>query len=82
MCPALTVLRDRYEYISHLILNAGTASYSHLDNLAQLYDMFTHPIFASTHPRSNVQKNGVMSDDNLGYVWQCNVFGHYCVVCL
>ncbi|PIL26422.1 hypothetical protein GSI_12179 [Ganoderma sinense ZZ0214-1] len=72
-------VNQKYEYISHLILNAGTASYTHLDNMVQLYDMFAHPIFASTHPRSNVQRNGVMSDDNLGYVWQCNVFGHYCV---
>ncbi len=76
----LTMLRRRYEYISHLILNAGTATYSHLDTRVQLYDMFVRPFFASTHPRSNIQKNGVLSADNLGYVWQCNVFGHYCVV--
>ncbi|KAM5539663.1 hypothetical protein V8D89_006772 [Ganoderma adspersum] len=72
-------ITQKYEYISHLILNAGTATYSHLDTPIQLRDMLCRPIFASTHPRSNVQKAGVLSEDNLGYVWQCNFFGQYSV---
>ncbi|KAI0820494.1 hypothetical protein BC628DRAFT_1422829 [Trametes gibbosa] len=68
---------QKYEYISHLILNAGTATYSHFDILGFLYDVLQHPIHTVEHPRRNIQVNGVLSNDNLGYTWQCNVFGHY-----
>ncbi|KAI0632626.1 hypothetical protein C8Q77DRAFT_1218157 [Trametes polyzona] len=68
---------EKYEYITHLIFNAGTATYSHLDILGFVYDLFTHPIDAIEHPRRNMQVNGVLSKDNLGFTWQCNVFGHY-----
>ncbi|TBU37237.1 hypothetical protein BD309DRAFT_974457 [Dichomitus squalens] len=68
---------DRYEYISHLIFNAGTATYSHLDILGFVLDLFRWPVHAVHHPRRNMQVNGVLSKDNLGYTWQCNTFGHY-----
>ena len=32
------------------------------------------------HPSYIVQRKGVMSDDGLGWTWQCNVFGHYILV--
>ncbi|CDO76590.1 hypothetical protein BN946_scf184868.g4 [Trametes cinnabarina] len=70
-------ISQKYEHISHLIFNAGTATYSHLDIPGFLYDLFTHPIHAVEHPRRNIQLNGVLSDDGLGFTWQCNVFGHY-----
>ncbi|TBU23768.1 hypothetical protein BD311DRAFT_730733 [Dichomitus squalens] len=66
-----------YEYISHLIFNAGTATYSHLDILGFVLDLFRWPVHAVHHPRRNMQVNGVLSKDNLGYTWQCNTFGHY-----
>ena len=31
-------------------------------------------------PSYTVQRKGVMSDDGLGWTWQCNVFGHYILV--
>ncbi|EIW56997.1 uncharacterized protein TRAVEDRAFT_73290 [Trametes versicolor FP-101664 SS1] len=68
---------QKYEYVSHLIFNAGTATYSHLDILGFTYDLLIHPIDAIEHPRRNMQINGVLSEDGLGYTWQCNVFGHY-----
>ena len=34
-----------------------------------------------TNPQYNVQRRAVMSDDGLGWTWQCNVFGHYILVC-
>ncbi|KAH9939356.1 uncharacterized protein BXZ73DRAFT_43814 [Epithele typhae] len=75
----LNRLRSRYPYISHLIFNAGTATYSHLDIPGFVYDLFTQPIFAIQHPTRNIQVNGITSKDHLGYAWQCNVFGHYVV---
>ncbi|PIL26432.1 hypothetical protein GSI_12190 [Ganoderma sinense ZZ0214-1] len=68
---------DKYEYLSHLIFNAGTATYSHLDLLGFTLDFLRFPIHAIQHPRRNIQVNGVLSKDNLGYTWQCNIFGHY-----
>ena len=70
----------RYDHISHLVLNAGTATYSHFDYLLYSYDIVRYPTLTVTHPRANIQKAGILSEDNLGYAWQCNVFGHYCVV--
>jgi 3-keto steroid reductase len=34
-----------------------------------------------TNPSYSVQRRAVMSDDGLGWTWQCNVFGHYILVC-
>ncbi|KAI0716004.1 hypothetical protein C8T65DRAFT_642505 [Cerioporus squamosus] len=68
---------QKYEYLSHLVFNAGTATYSHLDVLGFAWDLLRYPIHACQHPRRNIQVNGVLSKDNLGYTWQCNVFGHY-----
>ncbi|KAI0776581.1 hypothetical protein BD413DRAFT_644898 [Trametes elegans] len=68
---------QKYEFISHLIFNAGAVTYSHFDILGFIYDLLTHPIHAVEHPRRNIQNNGVYTKDGLGYTWQCNVFGHY-----
>ena len=32
------------------------------------------------YPSYVVQRKGLMSDDELGWTWQCNVFGHYTLV--
>ncbi|PCH42767.1 hypothetical protein WOLCODRAFT_102597 [Wolfiporia cocos MD-104 SS10] len=68
---------QKYPYISHLICNAGLATYSHLDYWVFFRQVFEDPLDAVRHPMFNVQKSGAMSQDNLGHVWQCNVFGHY-----
>lgn len=44
------------------------------------YQLFTEPIVAVTFPIYKKQHTGVMSSDGLGWVWQCNVFGHYLLV--
>ncbi|KZT05141.1 uncharacterized protein LAESUDRAFT_702717 [Laetiporus sulphureus 93-53] len=66
-----------YPYVSHLICNAGLATYSHLDFGVFFRQAFASPTAAVRNPAFNIQKAGVLSKDNLGYVWQCNVFGHY-----
>ncbi|OSX57027.1 hypothetical protein POSPLADRAFT_1041828 [Postia placenta MAD-698-R-SB12] len=68
---------QKYPYISHLICNAGVAKYSHLDFPKFFRQCFESPTGAIHHPAFNIQKTGTMSTDGLGYVWQCNVFGHY-----
>ncbi|GBE87210.1 hypothetical protein BKA93DRAFT_769753 [Sparassis latifolia] len=70
-------ISQEYPYISHLICNAGLATYSHVDFLVFLEQFLQSPRRAVESPRCNVQKSGVMSKDGLGFVWQCNIFGHY-----
>ena len=36
-------------------------------------DTFVHPVY-------KLQPKGMKSEDGLGWVWQCNVFGHYVMV--
>ncbi|KAI0945840.1 hypothetical protein AcV7_009969 [Taiwanofungus camphoratus] len=70
-------ISQKYPYISHLICNAGVATYSHIDYLIFFRQCLESPLLAVRHPAFNVQTNGAISKDNLGFVWQCNVFGHY-----
>ncbi|KAH9955571.1 hypothetical protein BC827DRAFT_1236492 [Russula dissimulans] len=71
-----------YPYVSHLVCNAGVAPFLKISwslllrqvwrNLLELnlFDLVTNPSY-------NIQHTGLMSDDGLGWAWQCNVFGHY-----
>jgi 3-keto steroid reductase len=71
--------------VSHLVCNAGVAPYLNISwplflrqvwrNLLEL-NMFE----LVTLPSYNIQRKAMMSDDGLGWVWQCNVFGHYILV--
>jgi 3-keto steroid reductase len=40
----------------------------------------TQPLAAVTAPRYYLQNQGEISVDGLGWVWQCNVFGHFVLV--
>lgn len=76
----------RYPYVSHLVCNAGVAPFLGISwplLFRQLWrDMFELNLFGLvTNPSYNVQRRAVMSDDGLGWTWQCNVFGHYILVC-
>ncbi|CCL98834.1 uncharacterized protein FIBRA_00839 [Fibroporia radiculosa] len=70
-------ISEKYPYISHLICNAGVSTYSHINYIIFARQCFESLLKAVLHPTYNVQKVGVISGDNLGFVWQCNVFGHY-----
>ncbi|KAL1747740.1 hypothetical protein HDZ31DRAFT_60920 [Schizophyllum fasciatum] len=75
---AARTLRERYSYISHLIFNAGGASFVRIDFLKVVRQLFTRGLLnIVTHPEYNVENVGETSADGLGYVWQFNVFGHY-----
>ena len=76
----------RYPYVSHLVCNAGVAPFLGISwslLFQQLWrDMLELNVFGLvTNPQYNVQRRAVMSDDGLGWTWQCNVFGHYILVC-
>jgi 3-keto steroid reductase len=71
-----------YPYVSHLVCNAGVAPFVGI-SWTLLFQQFCrdmlelNPFGLVTNPSYNVQRRAVMSDDGLGWTWQCNVFGHY-----
>ncbi|KIJ70394.1 hypothetical protein HYDPIDRAFT_78786 [Hydnomerulius pinastri MD-312] len=70
-------VEEKYPYVSHLICNAGVASFTRIDWPLAIYHLFTMWVSAVTKPRYYLQACGEVSQDGLGWAWQCNVFGHY-----
>jgi 3-keto steroid reductase len=68
---------QRYPYVSHLICNAGVAGMIGIDWPVAFKQILTSPLAAFTAPEYNLQVAGEISVDGLGWVWQCNVFGHF-----
>jgi 3-keto steroid reductase len=75
------LLMCRVPYITHLVFNAGVASFKSIDYWAYLKQLFTSPLASITAPVFYKQHKGEISSDNLGWVWQSNVFGHFVLVC-
>lgn len=76
----MLIWRISYPYISHVICNAGVAPFLSINWFHLARQLATNFMGALTYPRYNIQEKGLMSDDGLGWVWQCNVFGHYVLV--
>ncbi|KAF9224356.1 NAD(P)-binding protein [Gyrodon lividus] len=70
-------ISQTYPYVSHLICNAGVACFAQIDWLLAVWYLLTDWVSAVTTPRYYIQSTGDVSQDGLGWVWQCNVFGHY-----
>ncbi|KAJ3827802.1 3-keto sterol reductase [Lentinula raphanica] len=70
-------LEHNYPYVSHLICNAGIAPFTEIYWPSCIYQLVTNPLAAMTTPRFYLQTWGEISQNGYGYVWQCNVFGHY-----
>lgn len=70
----------RFPYVSHLICNAGVVSFKSLDLVKAWTQVFTDFVGSMTSPNYVVQHVGELSVDGLGWVWQCNLFGHYALV--
>jgi 3-keto steroid reductase len=70
----------RYPYVSHLICNAGVASFTGVDYSVCLKQFCISPVAAVSTPEYYIQRRGELSVDGFGWVWQCNVFGHYALV--
>ncbi|KAF8629352.1 hypothetical protein AX15_003488 [Amanita polypyramis BW_CC] len=68
---------SRYPYVSHLICNAGLASFDRIYWFSAIKQVILHPMNAVTRPTFYLQHKGEESVDGLGWVWQCNFFGHF-----
>ncbi|KAF7313423.1 hypothetical protein HMN09_00498200 [Mycena chlorophos] len=67
----------RHSYISHLILNAGIAPFAHIKWLVAIRQVLHNLFEAITRPAFYAQTVGELTDDGLGFTFQCNYFGHY-----
>lgn len=72
--------QQRFPYVSHMVLNAGVGSFTGINWWGAAYEICTGFKTAVTAPGYKIQATGEMSGDGLGWVWQCNIFGHYVLV--
>lgn len=72
-------ISKQYPYITDFICNAGLASFNGIHWPSCLAQLMTEPINALTAPRFYHQNQGELSVDGLGWVWQCNMFAHFCL---
>ncbi|KAJ7762754.1 hypothetical protein DFH07DRAFT_813350 [Mycena maculata] len=70
-------MSKKHSYISHLVLNAGIANFTHIDWLLCFKQLSSGFLSAITAPQFYVQSAGEVSVDGLGWIWQSNLFGHY-----
>ena len=68
-------------YISHLVCNAGVVSFKRINWAGCISQLIRDPVSAVSRPDYYVQYVGEVSSDNLGWVWQSNVFSHFVLVC-
>ncbi len=73
----LDVKFSSYPYISHLIFNAGNASYDRISWTLLLKQMLTDPFNIASQPSYNLHVTGERSVDGLGWMFQANLFSHY-----
>lgn len=73
-------LDKRYTRIDYLFINAAQGVYGGIDWLQAVVEVFQNPIQAVTNPTYKLQRTGVESADNMGLVFQANVFGPYYLI--
>ncbi|KAF9042965.1 hypothetical protein BJ165DRAFT_1481981 [Panaeolus papilionaceus] len=73
-------LRTKLPYITHLVLNAGTAPFKGLIYWKAALQFLTEPLAFMTYPKFYSQYSGQISKDNLGWIWQSNLFSHFVMV--
>ncbi|CAE6446193.1 unnamed protein product [Rhizoctonia solani] len=69
-----------FPYITHLVLNAGIGNFIGINWPLAVWEICTRFKTAVTSPGFKIQGTGKTSQDGLGWVWQCNVFGHFVLV--
>ncbi|KZT55329.1 NAD(P)-binding protein [Calocera cornea HHB12733] len=73
-------MKQKYGYITHLFLNAGTGNFVAVNWPLCAWQILTEGYTALMYPRFKVQGLGAMTDDGYGLVWQSNVLGHFMMV--
>ena len=74
------MVRERYPHVTHVVLNAGSSAWIGMNWFHAIWMMMTQFRYAVTWPAYKLQRTGDKSDDNFGWVWQCNVGAHWILV--
>ncbi|CDZ96536.1 C-3 keto reductase [Phaffia rhodozyma] len=73
-------VKTNYPYVTHLFNNAGVGAWAGIHWPSAFFECLTDPIKGMTDPEFKKQYQGWKSEkDGLGWVWQCNVFSHWCI---
>ncbi|KAG8986541.1 hypothetical protein FRB90_003933, partial [Tulasnella sp. 427] len=72
-------VKQKYPYVSHLVLNAGLIAYKGIDFAIVTKQLLTDFQGLVSRPEFKLQNVGETSEEGFGYVWMCNVFGHYII---
>lgn len=70
-------LSKTHHAIDYIFLNAAQGVYDGIDWIGATIECCTNPIRGVTYPTYKIQRVGVKSKDDLGLVFQANVFGPY-----
>lgn len=74
-----TEIVRRHRYITHLVCNAGGGPFTGIDFVTATREILRNFLSAVTQPTFILSRTGDMTDDGLGWTWQTNVFGHWCL---
>lgn len=74
---AVYELSKNHDNLNYIYLNAAQGVYDGIDWWGATVECCSNPIKGVTYPTYKIQKVGVKSKDDLGLVFQANVFGPY-----
>ena len=63
-----------------MVFNAGLMAYAGIDWLIVAKQLLTEPKEVFAAAKFKIQHTGMTPDEGYGYIWQCNVFGHFIIV--
>jgi 3-keto steroid reductase len=67
----------KYHQLDYFFANSAQGVYDGIDWIGAVREICANPIKGATDPHYKIQRIGVMSQDGMGLVFQCNVFGPY-----
>lgn len=73
-------LVKRYTAIHYFFANAAQGTYDGINWMGAVRQLVSDPLEAVTTPNYRLQKTGILSKDEMGLVFQANVFGPYYLI--
>lgn len=70
----------KYTYLDYFFANSAQGVYGGIDWIGAVKEICANPIKGATDPHYKIQRVGVKSDDDMGLVFQSNVFGPYYLI--
>lgn len=80
ICNSIYEVQKNHKKIDYIFLNAAQGTYGGIDWLGAVWECTTNPIKGVTYPTYKIQRVGVKSQDDMGLVFQVNVFGPYYLI--